>query len=413
MDNTLQRSTTVCACVLLMLLAASGAMALLGTALAYDLSVPGDSNGDHVVSDEELAAAKEAHQAGKISDGELDTIRLIHDDYPINVSDSTGEEITVYKPLERIVVFNNQVSEVMQILGAQDRIVGVAISLKKDPLINQALRDLPDVGEVTEPDLEAVMKLNPDAVFDYSSTIFTKNETFRKLRESNPNMVIFRADLFRPETYAEEVRKLARVLDEEDKAKEYIDFYNGVLSQIKDGIDDIPEEEKPSVYLEHSSDFGTAANGSGYHSDVVMAGGRNVFADLPTSYPTVDQEAVMAKNPDIIVKLFGHGSSTTSGGYINDNTTEMEALRDTIINRPGSKAISAVENNRVYVLYSPLIDGAKHIIGVSYLAKLFYPEALGDFDPVEVHRRYLKFLGSDFDLDKHDAFVVPEMTDSS
>ena len=211
-------------CIILVLAAASS------SAIASELQVPGDRNGDHIVSEDELAAAKEDRKSGKISSDEFMQIELIHDKYPIEVTDSTGSEITVYKPLERIVVFNNQVSEVMQILNATDRIIGIAVSLKKDPLIAQEVKSLPDVGEVTEPDLEEVIKLDPDAVFDYSNTIFTKDETFKKLKASNPDLVIFRADLFRPESYVEEVEKLARILDKEDEAGDYIEFYQGVPS---------------------------------------------------------------------------------------------------------------------------------------------------------------------------------------
>lgn len=390
-------------CIILVLAAASS------SAIASELQVPGDRNGDHIVSEDELAAAKEDRKSGKISSDEFMQIELIHDKYPIEVTDSTGSEITVYKPLERIVVFNNQVSEVMQILNATDRIIGIAVSLKKDPLIAQEVKSLPDVGEVTEPDLEEVIKLDPDAVFDYSNTIFTKDETFKKLKASNPDLVIFRADLFRPESYVEEVEKLARILDKEDEAGDYIEFYQGVLSQIQEKTGSVPKEKRPRVYFEHSGEFGTAANGSGYHSDVVMAGGNNVFANLSAEYPTIDQETILQANPEVIIKLFGHGSSTSSGGYISDDTSEMEKSRKTIIDRPGGEDIDAVRNGRVYVLYSPLIDGARHIIGVSYLAKIFYPDLLADIGPEEIHQKYLDFVGFEYDLSEHKAFVLPEL----
>jgi len=390
-------------CIILVLAAASS------SAIASELQVPGDRNGDHIVSEDELAAAKEDRKSGKISSDEFMQIELIHDKYPIEVTDSTGSEITVYKPLERIVVFNNQVSEVMQILNATDRIIGIAVSLKKDPLIAQEVKSLPDVGEVTEPDLEEVIKLDPDAVFDYSNTIFTKDETFKKLKASNPDLVIFRADLFRPESYVEEVEKLARILDKEEEAGDYIEFYQGVLSQIQEKTGSVPKEKRPRVYFEHSGEFGTAANGSGYHSDVVMAGGNNVFANLSAEYPTIDQETILQANPEVIIKLFGHGSSTSSGGYISDDTSEMEKSRKTIIDRPGGEDIDAVRNGRVYVLYSPLIDGARHIIGVSYLAKIFYPDLLADIGPEEIHQKYLDFVGFEYDLSEHKAFVIPEL----
>jgi iron complex transport system substrate-binding protein len=87
----------------------------------------------------------------------------------------------------------------------------------------------------------------------------------------------------------------------------------------------------------------------------------------------------------------------------------MEKSRKTVIDRPGGKDIDAVKNGRVYVLYGPLIDGARHIIGVSYLAKIFYPDLLADFDPEEIHQKYLDFVGFEYDLTEHKAFVIPEL----
>lgn len=344
--------------------------------IASDFVVPGDTDGDKIVSAQELEKAEDSYNNGKISSDELLQIELIHNEYPVEVTDSTGSKITLYKPLENIVVFNNQISEVMQILNATDRIVGIAVSLKNDPLITQEVRSLPDVGEVTEPNLEAVAELNPDAIFDYATALWTKEDTFKGLKESNPHLVIFRVDLYRPESYVDEVKMLAKILDKEAESRDYVQFYQDVLNQIHEKTDNIPEEEKALVYFEHSGEFGTAANGSGYHSCVVMAGGNNVFADLTPAYPTIDQETIINANPEIIVKLFGHGSSAESGGYVDDDISDMEEVKDMINNRSGSEYITAVQNGRVHVIYGPIIDGARHIIGVSYLAKIFYPDLL-------------------------------------
>ena len=51
----------------------------LGLAAAYlDVTVPGDTNGDRIISAEELKAAEKDLGDGKISSSELEKIRLIH-----------------------------------------------------------------------------------------------------------------------------------------------------------------------------------------------------------------------------------------------------------------------------------------------------------------------------------------------
>lgn len=374
------------------------------TSLASDLSIPGDRDGDRLVSDDELAKAYLDHKNGMISSDEILQIELIHDKYPIEVVDSAGNIVTIYKPLKRVVVLNGLVTEVMQILNATDVIIGVTVDLEKEPLISPALKSLPTVGKVVEPDLEAILQLNPDAVIHYASTMWRTDEIQKKLQKADPGLIVIRLDMFHPETHLGEVEKLAKILDKEEDTRDYIDFYNEVMGEIQQATGDLSEEEKPRVYFEERKDFQTGSNESYFSEDTAIAGGRNVFADSAILYPVIDQESIMTENPDVIIRTY---SNSSSGGYANDDTSMMKELRELIVNRPGSENIAAVKNDRVYVLYANLIGGARHITGISYLAKILHPDLLADFGPEEVHQRYLDFVGFDYDLKEHRAFIVP------
>ncbi|HOT07409.1 MAG: Cobalamin-binding protein precursor [Methanosaeta sp. PtaB.Bin039] len=387
-------------CIMLVLATASL------TAFASDLHVIGDRNGDHAVSDDELAREYQDHKNGTINSDEILQIELMHDRYPIEVTDSAGNIVTIHKPLKRIVVLNGLVTEIMQILNATDVIIGMTMDLEKEPLISPALKSLPTTGKVVEPDLEAILRLNPDAVIHYASTMWHTDEIQRKLQKVDPGLIVIRLDMFHPESHLVEVENLAKILDKEAEARDYIDFYKEVMGEIQRATGDLSEEDKPRVYFEERSDFQTGSSESYFSQDTAIAGGRNVFAESATLYPVVDQESVMMENPDVIIRTY---SNSSSGGYANDDTSMMEELRESIINRHGSKNITAVKNNRVYILNANLIGGARHIIGISYLAKILHPDLLADFDPEEVHQRYLDFVGFDYDLKEHRAFVVPKI----
>jgi hypothetical protein len=74
------------------------------TSLASGRSVSGDCDGDDIVSDDELASANQDRKEDKISSDEFLQIETIRDNYPIEVTDSAGNIITVYNPLERAIV---------------------------------------------------------------------------------------------------------------------------------------------------------------------------------------------------------------------------------------------------------------------------------------------------------------------
>ncbi len=87
---------------LFVILAISLSLAALPAA-AYEVIVPGDQDGDMIVSDEELQAAIKSNEDGTISSSALETIREIHDQYPREFTDGAGRQITMYKPAERII----------------------------------------------------------------------------------------------------------------------------------------------------------------------------------------------------------------------------------------------------------------------------------------------------------------------
>ncbi len=58
---------------------------MIGSAFAQGIVVPGDSDGDKIVSAEEVAAAEKLAQEGKLSADDLQEIKHIHEKYPINI----------------------------------------------------------------------------------------------------------------------------------------------------------------------------------------------------------------------------------------------------------------------------------------------------------------------------------------
>ena len=375
----------------------------IGGATAEDFAVPGDIDGDLVVSSEELVVAVQDQKAGKITSEELEDIRHISENYPRRIVDSAGKEVTVYKPLKKIVIFNSETVEVFRSLKAEDKIIGVGKYTQEDAAYFPELSKLPGVGSVWTPDLEAVLDLHPDAVFVYGTFMNSSvDEIQETLKAADPNLVVVRVDCFVPESYRAEVEMLGAVLEREKEASEFLEFYDECLSPIETAVSGFGEDDKPAIYLESWVDYRTATQGAAWHDKLVMAGGENIFGDLAISYTDVDPESIIERKPEIVIKLCGAGG-LNFGGYNEDDTSEMAALRDEIAARPGWDAIEAVKNDQVYVLSNDILGGAQHFIGVAYLAKLFHPDLFIDLDPVAIHREYLtRFQGLG-------VYIYPEM----
>ncbi len=372
------------------------------------LEVPGDLDGNNVVSVQEMDQALQDYQKGEIDLDGLEGIRHIFESYPRTVADSAGNEVTIYKPLERVVVLNKAAVEVMRSLDAEDLIAAVDQNVAGESVFFPEFAGIPNVGSLSSPDTEAVLEQRPDAVIHYATVMVSGADQLQADLESvDPSIAMIRLDLSKPESYVQEVEALGLLLEREEEAGEYLDFYNASTVGISETVEGLDEDEKPRVYLEIWGDYKTASSSTASHQKLAMAGGRNIFENLSTTYPVVDPESVIVEDPDIIIKLCGAGD-VQIGGYGDDDLSEMEALRDEIVTRPGWGEISAVKEGKVYVISNDVLSGAKHFIGVAYLAKVLHPKLFEDLDPVAEHQEYLtRFQGLDYNLGEHGAFIYP------
>ena len=97
------------------------------------------------------------------------------------------------------------------------------------------------------------------------------------------------------------------------------------------------------------------------HELIVRAGGRNIAFDAATDYPEFSPEAIVSRNPDIIIFPNLHGTETFQA--------------EAIIGRPGWDTIKAVQNNRLYGIDEDLISrpGPRVVDAVEELVQVFHP----------------------------------------
>ena len=333
----------------------------------------------------------------------------------ITFVDVIEEAETIRKPVECVIVVMSAAPDVLRALNAADKIVGITDQVIRygGEVYFPELSKLPFVGKSwANIDYEAVLSLQPDVLMPYAPYAIKKSswpsvkKQKAEFKKKLPGVSIVALDFVTLTTFTENVRKLGYIIDKENEAEVFADWYDGFINTIKDGTKGLSEDEKPRIYVGidtgSSSLYRTSSSGSRYHQMIVMAGGRNIAEDLEGS-PTVDPEWVMEQNPDVIVRRMR--SKLTKAGYGVDDPAELIAYREDVMNSPELANVSAVKNGRVYTM-SVFMAGPKCIIGTAYYGKWFHPELFKDFDPSEFHQEYLtRFQHLDYDLDKHGVFV--------
>jgi iron complex transport system substrate-binding protein len=324
-------------------------------------------------------------------------------EYPRRIVDSVGAEITIYKPLQRIVAYNYHW---VYPLDSNEVVVGVCNSAMSDALIYPSVTSKINVGGggPYPPDIEKIFACDPDAVLTYTE-LGPGPEFFEaKLPASGE---VSRLDFIRPETLREEMLKLGYLLDRTGCAQDYVAWFDRNVNEIEDRLATIPEEERVRVFLDigagQTIDRRTVGYGGHMHYHCTDAGGINVAADSVGSAGTVNAEWILQQNPDIILAL------TYDGGYEKDDPAPLIAHHDELGAISVLQNVPAVKNDRVYCISYKYAYDPHYPAALATIAKWLYPEHFADIDPAAIHQEYIDtFLGVDYKVAEHGVYGYPE-----
>jgi iron complex transport system substrate-binding protein len=356
---------------------------------------------------EEETKLADANFDGKIDVGDMTQIGLIilGRESELTVVDSVDRIVTVNKPVERLVVFTYPVAEAIKIVKAEERVRGVSRDIAGKKTFFPELSTLPSAGEASSPDIEKILELDPDIVC--TGRLLGTSDG---LEDNLPAAIaLLRWDMGRLEMMKNNVKKLGYILDTEEDAELFCDFYQDYIDEtIKARVAEIPDDEKKRVFVEHFKDYHAFVTGSAGHEVCEAAGGINIAADLPhmSERPIVevDKEWLIEENPEVVVKTVLCKPGVC--GYEADDATELKEMRVEIMNRSGWEVMTAVKNDRVYLVDQDLVGSTANFVSATYMAKWLYPELFDGLDPKAIHQEYLtRFQRLDYDLDEHGVFV--------
>ena len=351
----------------------------------------------------------DAKYDGKINMQDVTQIELIilGKENEITIIDSADRTVTVNKPVERIIVLTYPDAEAIKIVKAEERVVGVSSDIKARGTFFPELSKLPSAGLTSNPDLERILELNPDIIFTGKLKSMGTN-----LENKLPDTIAVTCwDMGRLDVMTKNIRMLGYILGNTEDAMEFCTFYQEYLDEmIRERVSEIPDGDRERAYIEYSEDYIAFATGSAGHEICEAAGGVNIAADLPrfSEKPIVkvDCEWLIEENPDVIVATVR--CKTGLCGYGEDDPQALGQKRERIMSRPGWKDMTAVAENRTYLIDMDLVGSTANFVGATYMAKWLYPDLFEDLDPEAFHQEYLtRFQRLDYDLDENGVFVCP------
>lgn len=335
------------------------------------------------------------------------------------VTDIAGRSVEVPAKVDRILLGEGRLFYAVSLLEGKkpfDRIVGWQGDFRKlDPQtysVYQAkfpeIDKIPLIGNTTADSVspEKVLTLNPDvAIFGLSGHGPGRDSQLVKQLEKAGVPVVFVDFRTSPlKNTLPSMRLLGKVLHREQQAENYINFYQDNVRLVTDVTSKIPDNQKPSVFIElkaATSDDCCGTAGNGNMGDFIdLAGGNNIAKGLlPGALGQINLEKVLSANPDVYIASGAKAPDAKDPGIkLGAKVTEQQA-RDSLnsaMQRTGISTLKAVQDGNSHAIWHSYYNSPYNVLAVQAFAKWIYPEKFASLDPKKtMDSMYQQFLAVD------------------
>ena len=264
------------------------AIATLGYAFASDGASNATSN-----------AVSRHSETGRVADADNTTNTT---DARITVTDDFGRNVTVRYPPQRIVSLAPAATAMLLVAGAGRQLVGT-IEYSGQPASEKRLTD---IGSAYAVDMERLIALRPDVVVVWPDG----NNPAQVATIERLGLPVYRQEAASLDGIGDSLRRLGRLAGTSSVADRAASALEVKLAALRREYGNT--SNPPTVLLQVWDRPLYTVGGRELMSDALrVCGTRNVFADLPQRPPAIGIEAVLARNPDIIIAAAPPGRSAS------------------------------------------------------------------------------------------------------
>ncbi len=270
--------------------------------------------------------------------------------------DPSGSPITIPESVDKIVVMAPSYLETIINLGQVDKVVG--IDTQSQLLGYEEINaDFPTF-DMMAPDTEVLASLEPDLVFVSGVTDISGKDLYKDLKDLGITVInIPTANSL--EELERHIMFLGNVLDKNEKATEIVETLKAEIEKVREISSTITD--KKTVYFEIAAAPNSYSFGKNVYLNelIEIIGAENVLSDQE-GWLSVEQEGLVAKNPDVIL---------TNVTYVEDPVAE-------ILSRDGWGEVEAVKNKEVYYIdnSSSSLPNENLVKALNEMAKVVYPD---------------------------------------
>lgn len=305
----------------------------------------------------------------------------------ITLTDNVGREVELECPVDTAVSALRYNNELIRACGAIYHIISVDLNTAQDREYWGMFDPEEVIGKSQkELDYEKIVELDPEVV------ILPANGAYEEAIENlEPfGIPVFIISGYDTADFENQVKNIGTMFGTEEQAQKFYDYFDDKLEYINKQLEGV---EKRKLYMEGTSDLTTIFPGDPMYNMVEYASADNIFSvDYENvNKGEVDPEEVIARNPDVIIKLVTPAQAMSGTGlYTPPTKDEFKTAYNSIVTRAGWDEITAVKNDDIYFMTQFSHGGAGKLVGTCYIAKMLYPELLPELDPAEVFRSWME-----------------------
>lgn len=272
--------------------------------------------------------------------------------YPLTIVDTVGREVTIEAKPQRIASLSSAATEVLFAIGAGDQVIAVDMfsNYPEEATTRQQL-------DAYQPNLEAIAGVGPDLVLLF----YDPEELADSLERLGMTTAVLGSVGETPESVEavfDQIRLLGQITDHVQEAEDLVAEMQERVDAIEEALADV--EQGPRIFHEVDATLYTAAPGSFVGGLYKILKAQNIAAGAGQPFPQLTQEVIIERDPEVIILADGaYGESP-----------------DTVKGRAGWGNISAVRNDRIFVIDPDIVSrpGPRLVEALEALAVFLYPE---------------------------------------
>ncbi len=267
-------------------------------------------------------------------------------EYPLTVTDSYGDTITLESEPMNVISVAPNLTETMFALGVGDKLVGRS---EYCDYPDEAL-DIPSVGSMYYPDIEAIVSMEPDLVI--VSTHFDEEST-EKLEELDiPIITLYEENSY--DGVYDIITTLGEVMNCQQAAADCIAEMQETVAEVQEIV---AGQDEPTVYyVTGYGEYGDfTCGGDTFTGQILTLAGADNIAQEVSGWSITTEEIIEA-DPEIIILA--------------------EYMKDDFMATSPYSELTAVKEGNVYVIDNNLVErqGYRNAEGVRAVAEICYPE---------------------------------------